>query len=160
MSLKIPKRKVEVQLCDEQGRIHRGDIFLSQNETSGASCQRVQDLLKDRKFLPVRQNEKVWFIQSKRISWVKIPLLAAAAELDRHVETSLEASVNGVTVELIDGSRVRGKLRFILPNSERRLGDYIEKYEGFMPVRTDDELYLVNVEKVIRFIPEAESSAE
>ena len=160
MNLRVPKQKVEVQLCDEQGRIHRGDIFLSQNEASGTSSQRVQDLLRERKFVPVRQNEKVWFIQSQRISWVKIPLLSAAAELDRHVETSVEARVNDVKVELVDGSTIRGKLRFLLPDSERRLGDYIERYEGFMPVRTEDDLYLVNVTKVIRFIPEVESGAE
>jgi len=49
---------------------------------------------------------------------------------------------------------VRGSLRFLQPESERRVGDYIERSRGFVPVRTEDSLYLVNLERVVRLLLE------
>ena len=154
MNLRIPKRKLDVEICDDRGRIHRGGIFLTNSGTQERPHQRVQELLRERRFLPVQEGDDVWFIKQSSICWVKIALLAAVDELDREVEVSDEAVVTRVILEFVDGSSVRGSLRFLQPESERRVGDYIEQSQGFIPVRTDDSLYLVNLERVVRLLLE------
>ena len=155
MSLKIPKRKLDVEICDDRGRIHRGGIFLADALAQGRPHQRVQELLRDRKFIPVQEEAgQVWFIQRSNICWVKLQLLFAVGELDQQVEVSEDAVVQGVVLEFVDGSSVRGFLRFLQPENERRVGDYLERSSGFIPVRTDEHLYLVNLGRVVRLLLE------
>jgi hypothetical protein len=156
MNLRIPKHKMSVEICDDRGRIHRGGVFLAESITEQRSHQRLQELLRERRFLPVQEGGEVWFIQRSNICWVKIALLAAVDELDREVERSKDAVVNKVVLEFVDGSSVRGFLRFLQPASERRVGDYIEQSRGFIPVRTDEWLYLVNLDRVVRLLLEEE----
>ena len=158
MNLRVPKQRVDVQICDDRGRIHRGGIFLAESISVGRSHQRVQELLHERRFIPVQEGGDVWFIQRSRICWIKLALLAAVDELDREVEQSDEAVVTDVVLEFVDGSSVRGVLRYLQPESTRRVGDYIERSEGFIPVRTEDDLYLVNLDRVVRLLLEEQQS--
>jgi len=158
MNLKIPKQRIEVQICDDRGRIHRGGIFLAESMSEDRPQQRVQDLLEERKFVPVQEGDGVWFIQRSRISWIKLSLLAAVDELDREVEQSSKSVESKVVLEFVDGSSIRGALRYLRPESERRVSDYIEQSQGFIPVRTEDDLYLVNLDRVVRLLLERNES--
>jgi hypothetical protein len=158
MNLRIPKQRVDVQICDDRGRIHRGGIFLDQSMSEDRPPQRVQDLLKERRFVPVQEGDGVWFIQRARISWIRMSLFSAVKELDPAVEQSDKSVESKVVLEFVDGSSIRGVLRYLRPESACRVSDYIEQSVGFIPVRTPDDLYLVNLDRVVRLLLEGGES--
>jgi hypothetical protein len=150
--LVIKKETVAVELCTVRGDLARGAVFL--RPTDGAERgERLLDVLSQRWFVPLKTDDKLIFIATRHLAWARLDLLAAIDELDPEAEGDENSCVARVSVEMIDGKKIEGLLRYTLPGSARRLGDYLEKLESFFPLRTDDHVYLVASHCVAAVVP-------
>lgn len=152
-SLKIPKHAVGVETCDSRGNKRRLEIYLAQPATPEERGERLQDLLRERQFVPARAGGSLEFLSTRHLMWVRLELIAALDELDPQAEYA-DGSVSAlVKVSLEDGSDLVGGMRYLMPAGWRRIGDYLESLPGLFPLRTPEWLYLVNKDRVIRVVP-------
>ncbi len=80
--------------------------------------------------------------------------LSVAAELeeeDGEDSFGADEQLTTVTVELSleDGSSVEGELTYWRPEGQRRLQDYLNSAERFIPVRADGLVHLVNRDRIV-----------
>ena len=139
----IRKDTVRVELCSSHGALSRGEVFLRSGDGVDRG-ERLLDVLAERWFMPVKTADKLMFVATRHIAWIRIDLLAAIDELDPEAEDDEQSCTARVVVEMEDASKIEGLLRYALPPNARRLGDYLEKLPSFFPLRTDDWLYLVS----------------
>ena len=150
----IHKETVRVELCSTHGALSRGEVFLRAPGDVGADRgERLLDVLAERWFVPLKTPEKLLFVATRHVAWARIDLLAAVDELDPEAEDDEQSCTARVVVEMADGNKVEGVLRYAAPPQQRRLGDYLEKLPSFFPVRTDDWLYLVSSASVASVTP-------
>ena len=150
---RIPKHSVSIDLLDSSGNQRSVEVFIADMCAKEDRRERVRDILGDRHFIPVREDDQFSFVSRRHITWLRIDLMAAFDELDPEAERSEGSVTAGVKVELEDGTTVEGGLRYLLPRQSRRVSDYLERIDGFVPIRTPDWLYLVNVDRVVRIVP-------
>lgn len=144
----IRKATVAVEIGTEKGTVVRGEVFVRPHEGSDRG-ERLHDVLAQRWFVPVKTPERLVFIAVRHVVYVKLDLLAAIDELDSDAENDANSCVALVLVELQDGSRLEGRVRYALPEPSRRLGDYLEHLPMFFPILTEDFVYLVNSTSVV-----------
>jgi hypothetical protein len=150
--LVIKKETVAVELCTVRGDVRRGSVFL--RPTDGADRgERLLDVLSQRWFVPLKTEEKLIFIATRHLAWARLDLLAAIDELDPEAEGDENSAEAKVIVEMLDGKKIEGMVRYSLPNQQRRLGDYLEKLESFFPLRTEDHVYLLSSTCVASVVP-------
>ena len=148
----IKKETVAVEMATTRGEVLRGEVFLRPmgDEDRG---ERLLDVLAQRWFVPLKTAERVVFVATRHLAWVRLELLAAIDEFDAEAEDSEASSVARVLITMEDGTRVEGSVRYALPAPQKRLGDYLEKLEAFFPVRTDDHVYLLSSTCVLTVVP-------
>lgn len=151
-SLRVPKHKVEVELRDTAGEVREVEVYLAE---SGAEerRERLQDLLANRRFVPVRHADELSFISREHVTWLKLDLISAIDELDPEAEGNVGSVSAGISVVFDDGTSLDGGIRYLLPRTSRRVGDYLESLPQFFPLRTPDWLYLVNRDCIVRVTP-------
>lgn len=152
-SLRIPKQLVRVEVRDARGHMQKADVYLAAASPTGDGRERLQDLLIERRFLPTRSGGNFCFISRDHILWVRLNLMEAIDELDPEAEGSNGSVSAGIKIELDDGSILRGGIRYLRPKTSRRVGDYLEGLPPFFPLRTPEDLYLVNRERIINVVP-------
>ncbi|OGQ12063.1 MAG: hypothetical protein A2138_01200 [Deltaproteobacteria bacterium RBG_16_71_12] len=148
----IKKETVAVEMATTRGEVLRGAVFLRPmgDEDRG---ERLLDVLAQRWFVPLKTAERVVFVATRHLAWVRLDLLAAIDELDAEAEDDEFSSVARVLVTMEDGTRVEGSVRYSLPAPMKRLGDYLEKLESFFPLRTDDHVYLLSSTCILTVVP-------
>jgi hypothetical protein len=151
----IRKETVQVEVRDFRGETRRGALFARPADGVDRG-ERLIDILATREFVPLKGDDKVIFVSTRQLVWLRLDLLAGIDELDPEIENAPDSNTAHVILDLSDGSRLEGFLRYALPPSQRRLGDYLERLRAFFPVRTDDWLYLVRAESVVAVEPLAE----
>lgn len=151
--LLIPKSATAVELRDHRGLVQRCAVFLSAPGAPSDRGERLQDVLANRRFVPVQHEGQVRFLSNRHVVWIRLDLLAALDELDPEAEGAEGSQSASVHLELDDGSQLSGVLRYFLPRTSRRVGDYLASLPAFFPLRTEDWLYLVNRERVLSVVP-------
>lgn len=148
----IPKERVSVEICSSRGDLSRGEVFVRAPQEGGRG-ERLVDILAERWFVPLKTPEKMIFIATRHVAWVRLDLLAAIDELDPEAEDDENCCLARVIVELMDGNKVTGAMRYMARADSRRLGDHLERLPQFFPLRTDDWLYLVSAACVTTVTP-------
>lgn len=148
----IKKETVAVEMATTRSEVFRGEVFLRPRGDEDRG-ERLLDVLAQRWFVPLKTAERMMFVATRHLAWVRLDLLAAIDELDAEAEDDESSSVARVLITMEDGTRVEGSVRYALPAPMKRLGDYLEKLESFFPVRTDDHVYLLNSACVLTVVP-------
>lgn len=148
----IPKERVSVEICSARGDLSRGEVFLRAPQ-EGDRGERLLDVLAERWFIPLKTPEKMVFVATRHVSWVRLDLLAAIDELDPEAEDDETCCIARIVVELVDGAKLTGTMRYTARRQSRRLGDLLERLPQFFPLRTDDWLYLVSAACVASVTP-------
>ena len=148
----IRKETVAVEMATSHRHLVPAEVFLRPmgDEDRG---ERLLDVLAQRWFVPLKTAERVVFVATRHLAWVRLDLLAAIDELDAEAEDSEASSVARVLVTMADGTRVEGSVRYALPAPLKRLGDYLEKLESFFALRTEDHVYLINSTCILTVVP-------
>lgn len=155
LSLKISKYTVDVEVRDVRGEERQVQLYLSENLGTDGRPERFQDVLLERRFIPVQHGGKVEMVSVHHALWFRVDLFRGFDDLDPQAETAgCEADVR---LDLDDGSSIEGVLRWYMPQGSRRLVDYLATLPEWVPMRTPEWLYLVNRDCILRVVPIEES---
>ncbi|MBI4822468.1 MAG: hypothetical protein HY791_39780 [Deltaproteobacteria bacterium] len=151
-SFRVPKRPLSVEVRS-LGDSLKAEVLLTEVQNPDERGERLRDLLATRRFVPYRGPEGVRLIGTERTLWVRLSMFEGLEELDEEAEGSAESVAAHVQLLLEDRSTLEGILRYLLPKESRRLSDYLERVSGFVPLHSEEWLYLVNLDRVIQVIP-------
>lgn len=146
----IPKRQVEaeVTLLGEAPRAIR--LYLSETAQRHAGPERPRDLLNGpAAFIPAIDEEgRFLLLQREAISILSVAAEEEAdggtGELDlEEMEAELVQS-RDVHLKLADGREIRGRVRYVRPEGQQRLQDFLNSVELFFAVHDGDSVHLVS----------------
>ena len=164
---RIPKREIAVEITllgQSSSVIHRLSgrraarlvvhLFLSERAQMREGAERLSDLLNSPgEFLPATEPPHKVVLLNKEALMV----LTATAEAEFPAEEMSEAMLaagtgSGVQAEftLQDGTEVRGRVGFVMPEGKRRLVDFLNLPERFFAVREGAIAQLINKKCIVR----------
>jgi hypothetical protein len=155
-AFRIEKNTVSIDARDTRRELRQVEVFLANGPLVHSRGERLQDVLGERRFLPVRSKDQTEMINTEHLMWVRMYLIDALDELDPELERSSGVSSANVRIELAAGGSIEGTLRYCLPAGSSRLIDYLGTIDRWFPLRTEGSLYLINRDHVIRVVPLAE----
>jgi hypothetical protein len=151
-SFRIEKDTLRVEACDVFGRSREAEVFLALDPTQMRRTERLQDVFSDRGFVPLRADGKVEIVSARHIAYFKLDLLCALDELDPEVEQG-DVSISNVEVYVEGGGCIGGVLRYLMPDGQRRLVDWLATNPPWIKLRTPEWLYLIPRDRVVRVVP-------
>lgn len=146
--LRVPKRRVEVEVALPGGARRRVHLFLAEAAAGHAGPERVEDLLNGRaEFVPaVDEDGGTVFLHRAALAVVRAP---RAGDADDEEATTLPTE-HEVEAWLQDGSRVRGLVSYVRPPDRGRLVDVLNEPPPFLRLLETDAIALVNKRHVVR----------
>jgi len=147
---RVPKLRVPAEIRTSAVAARPVFLFLNPSAEGHAGRERPSDLLNFGGHFLVVEDEsgEIEFLNRDGTLTVTV-----AAELEGAIPTGAPASACRVAVVLHDGSTLEGEVRYQLPEAQRRLQDYLNADELFLPVRCDDgRVCLVNKRGVVRVV--------
>lgn len=146
--LRIPKRRVEVELVLAGHGARRVVLFLSDFAVGHDGAERVSDLLNDPPdFLPARDlaTDQVLFVQREQVVVARVAREPEPEDAERYtLPTEHE-----VVLLLADGQRVSGLVTYVLPPDRSRLVDYLNAAPPFVRVHEGEREAYVNRRYVV-----------
>ena len=164
---RIPKREISVEITllgQSSSMIQRLSgrraerlvvhLFLSERAQMREGAERLSDLLNGPgEFLPaVEPSHKLVLLNKDALM-----VLTASAEAEFPVEETPEAmpasgTGSGVQAEftLQDGTEIRGRVGFVMPEGKRRLVDFLNLPQRFFAVREGVVAQLINKKCIVR----------
>ena len=128
--MQVPKLRTPV-FVSAGGTPFAGEIFLSEYAASHAGPEEVLDVLNaPDEFVPVMgSDERIRVVSRRNILWVRCRAPANRVE---------EPIAIDVELTLIDGTQVRGTVRFAAPEGRSRLQDWLNDAPRFISLEADD----------------------
>ncbi len=151
----VPKEPAPITLKLAWQEPLKVSLYLAQRAEKHKGTECPSDLLNggDR-FIPVTDEEGRLLVFQRDA----LMLVSVAAEYEEGwagAEGDEEEVATSVKVELglEDGTRVGGTLTYWRPEGQRRLQDYFNTAEQFIPVRDRDTVHLVNRDRIVFISP-------
>jgi hypothetical protein len=153
----VPKRQVEaaVTLMGEDPRPVR--LFLAERAQNHSGPQRPGDLLNDatEDYFPVRgPDESLALLNRSAVLVLSVPASEQASPEEiaaaREAEGMEAFTTRRIRVRMEDGSEVTGTVSYVRPAGERRIRDYLNRTEAFIPLRDGDTVRFVNRSRIAR----------
>lgn len=145
--LRIPKRAVEVMLSLTGVGERRMVVYLGEFAANHEGPEVVSDLVNGRDpFLPALDVEanRMSVIQTRSVLTIRIPV--EHEPIDPFAPYSHEVSVT-----VIDGTELKGTLRYAMPDTYSRPVDYLnQSTEQFFPLLQGEHVVLINKSSVAR----------
>lgn len=127
--LRVPKRRVSVEVVLPGGATRRVALFLSGSAAGHGGPETVSDLLNGGDdFIPAFDEDAaaMAFLHRQAVAVARLP---AADEPDPAGQATIPTE-HEVEVALADGSRLRGFVSFVLPPERARLVDFLNADRG------------------------------
>jgi hypothetical protein len=154
----IPKNAVEAEIALAGQTPRRYRLFLSRVAQHHSGAERPGDLLNGpQDFIPARDMEdRLVLLQRDAIT---VATVAAedervTPELEREDWDSTVVATQSITLRLDDGREIGGAVRYVRPEGQRRIQDFLNDCEFFFPVRDGDEVHLVNRRRIVSVVPD------
>ncbi len=146
--LKVPKRRVQVEVLLAGGGARQVTVFLAGFASSHAGRERLSDLLNaaEGEFVPAidADSDELMFLNRRSV---------AVAHVLREWESDEEltgGSEHEVEIDLIDGTHLLGTVRYVMPPERSRLNDYLNDAQPFVRLERGDKVTLVNKQHIAR----------
>ena len=151
---RVPKREISAEVVLRGQPPLEVKLFLSQAAQSHDGFERLSDLLNgDKPFIPASDEEgKLTFLHRDALEMVTVKaehefggdvLMAAALSSD-------QATVRRVEITLSDGTTLKGNISYLMPEGRKRLQDYLNEGDPFIPLREGDRLRFVNKSGILK----------
>lgn len=148
----VPKREVPAELTMSGQHPAGVTLYLSYGAERHDGYERPSDLLNSSAiFLPVRiQAGGFVFIRRRSV------LVMSVRAQDDHDEEGAEelaasqATTTRINVTMEDGSTVSGVIRYILPEGQRRLQNYLNSEDEFIRIEDRDMVRFLNKERIVQ----------
>jgi hypothetical protein len=151
--LKIQKYTLDVDIRSTRGVELTASVYVAEEMNADGRSERLQDIFDTDRFVPLRIDGKLELFSPAHLVWIRLDLLSALDELDPQAEQAVNSSSAHVIVELEDGSRIEGGVRYYMPAGARRVADYFQTAPRWIPVRTEAFVYLINRDRIVRVVP-------
>ncbi len=144
-ALKVPKRRVQVEVLVPGSPPRQVTIFLAEFASHHTGPERLSDLLNTHdQFVPALEGTATIFLGRQSIAAVRV---ARAWELG---EEPVEGQQHELEVLLADGTSLRGLVNFLLPTERSRLLDFLNDAQPFVRLLERDQVALVNKRHIVR----------
>lgn len=137
--LRIPKRRVPIEITLVDGSTRRVEVFLSEVAETHPGPEQVEDLVNgELRFLPAFDSERkaMTFLNPNAIKLIQTEADAAAVE-----ELATE---HVVALSFAGGERITGRVRYVMPPDASRVSDYLAEAPCFLRVEQGEHVLLVN----------------
>lgn len=146
--LKVPKRRAQVEVLVPGGAARQVTMFLAEFASTHSGHERVSDLLNasEGEFLAVvdAASDAVQFLNRQSVAAARV---SSEWESDENLAGGEEHQVE---IALIDGSELRGTVRYVMPPERSRLNDYLNDAQPFVRLAQDEKVTLVNKRHIAR----------
>jgi hypothetical protein len=147
--LKVPKRRVQVEVLLPGGGMRQVTVFLSDFASHHGGPERLSDLLNGPdEFVPAldAQTDTMTFLGRGSIAAARV---APEWEIDPALAGSEEHEVE---ITLVEGMQLRGTLRYALPPGRTRLLDHLNDAQSFVRLEERDNIALINKRHIARVV--------
>lgn len=150
---RVPKRQAPAMIALAGQPPMQLSLYLAERAERHSGTEYPSDLLNDGdEFIPASDPEGRILILRRSA----IMVLSVASEFE---EPSGEETVGDgqlthvpVRIRLEDGGSVKGELVYWRPESHRRVQDYLNTAERFVPIRDGDTVHLVNRDRIVSLL--------
>ena len=153
---RVPKNQVPVEVRILSGTSMALTLFLSGVAQSHAGTERPSDLLNTGdSFLPaLGPDGTLIFLQKDAIEVVSF---SAKHELGGDILMtaalrSEQAMSADVSIVLQDGSELNGTIRYLMPEGNRRLQDFLNQPDRFLALQDGEMIRLINKRRIERIL--------
>jgi hypothetical protein len=145
----VPKKKASVLIEMPPHKPETRFVFLSPFAQTHHGAETPSDIFNvSQAFIPlIREGGDVMLARHDAITWVMV------GEPQRtewfYFETRVGVPDTAVHLELDTGGHIDGRVALFGPAGGQRMLDIVNRHEGFLHVERGDELFLVNLKRVI-----------
>jgi hypothetical protein len=153
--LKVPLRRVAVELCLGGQAARHVELFLSDHAERGGRRQEVVDLLQGgRQFVPCRDAQlgTLTFVNRDHILWLAIPLAEDQTDDEGAELGPLFDQHHQVTLHLVGGMSLEGAFLYSAPVEHARLVDHVNQPGGFLVLHWGGQMLLVRKSAVLEIV--------
>jgi hypothetical protein len=150
--LRIPKRRVPVEVSIPGSGWRKVVVFLSEFASNHLGAERVSDLFNGPgEFIPAYDPDKNEAVLLRRDGVLGVRV---AADLEPPSEaTHTVPDEHELQIFLDDGSALRGLVTYVLPPDRARVIDFLNEAPRFFRIQEQDRVALVNKLHVTHVIP-------
>ncbi|MEI9475422.1 MAG: hypothetical protein WCO26_02440 [Deltaproteobacteria bacterium] len=144
---KVQKNRFSVTLFMTDGPTQEGYIYLSHHAANHEGPEMVDDVLNQKEqFLPINFHEGA----TRLINKEKIVMIAFPGdEKITGSQFSKDMCVHNVAIHLMNHDPLEGSFFSLLPTHARRVKDYLNQGGGFLELRKDGTIYLINKDHIL-----------
>ncbi len=150
----VPKRQVRARVILTGQPPADVKLFLNECAETHEGHERPIDLLNgSQAFIPaMSQDGEVVLLHRDNLMVVSLATGDESANDDMRLGEQDPGNMTVVMVELImqDGTTVRGEVSYLMPESRRRLQDFLNTAERFLALREGAVMHLVNKRRISR----------
>jgi len=149
--LKVPKRRVQVEVLIPGGGARQMIVFLAEFASTHTGPERLSDLLNaEAEFVPALDvgTDTMMFLSRHSIAAARV---GHEWELGEQPEEGVQ---HDVEITLTDGTTLPGSVFFLLPHSASRLLDYLNDAQPFVRLAEPEKVALINKRHIARVTPQ------
>lgn len=149
--LRVPKRRVTIEVGLTGGTTRRLDLFLAEFASQHIGEERVSDVLNGHtEFIPAFDGERkaMTFTHRDALMWANLSVEDEPPTADAHTIPS----EHEVELALSDGSVHRGLISYVRPPDRARIIDYLNEAPRFFRLVQGERVMLVNKRHVAQVI--------
>jgi hypothetical protein len=150
--LRVPTHATEAEVRCRDGRSFLGRVFIPGSSSHHSGTMRVDEWMNEGgSFFPFLPDDSTSVVLLNR-DQVAILAVAPRPETDGEpVEPEPQLPKQHIAVELGD-RRLQGEILLDMPQTQRRVLDYLNRHEPFLLLRTTDRWFLVRKSMIARVV--------
>ena len=155
---RIPKLQVAVKFCGLDGSVTRGSLFVDPASPRHGGVQTILERLNGPEafvVLEVGDGGQIEIFQKRHL--LRVTPMADLAMDQVFVPDGLVTRQEDVTLTLVNGSNMHGRIWMGLPHDRSRLSDFLNTGEEFFPLLIPGGIHLVRTDAVVKAVPLAPS---
>ena len=152
----VPKRKVKAMVALTGHPLTTMWLYLCDSGDSQLGRERPSDLLnKGSDFIPVADaDDNLVLLQKDAIMLVSVDAeQEVGAGYPEEVEQAGLVITHNLEMLLVDGTQLSGSVSYLRPDGGKRLQDFVNDADQFIPVRNDDTVVLVSRQCIASITP-------
>ena len=140
---KFTKQKINVEIILQHGPDFKGEVFISEDVYTGEP--RLDDFLNrgDDRFFPLKdESDQITLINKEKVIYVR-------SKDGSPVNPEYLPEPLKVEVTFFNGESMTGLVYLDLPEDSRRVSDFFNQKQRFLPLFQDDGMVIMNVYHVL-----------
>jgi len=151
---RVPKVQMPVKFCGLDGSVTRGALFVDPASPRHGGPQTILERLNGPEtfiVLEVGEGGQIEIFQKRHL--LRVTPMADTPMDQVFVPEGLVTRQEDLTVTLVNGSTMHGRIWMGLPHDRSRLSDFLNAGEEFFPLLIPGGIHLVRTDAVVKAVP-------